>query len=204
MSTLNVPFSFATRDCTDAAFWNERFEQHYIPWDQGGVPLALQEYVARTAPTVALIPGCGSGYEVAYLSEAGWDVTAIDFSSVAVNTAQVVLERWGVRVLQADFFTFVPVTPVKLIYERAFFCALPVAKRTAIVRRWAELLAPGGTLAGFFFFGDTRKGPPFGIDQFELERLLLPYFELMDDRSVLDSIAVFAEHERWQEWRRRA
>lgn len=195
--------SFSTRDPVKPDFWDERFKQAFTPWDQGGVPLALQDYIKRTAPAVTLIPGCGAGYEVAYLANAGWDVTAIDFSAAAVSAARTALGPWAAGVEQADFFTFVPAKPLGLIYERAFLCALPPAMRPAIVQRWAALLAPGAMLAGFFFFGADPKGPPFGIDRSALEQLLQPYFELLEDQPVSDSIPVFAGAERWQVWRRR-
>ncbi|KAF3998536.1 methyltransferase domain-containing protein [Glaciimonas immobilis] len=201
-SSVAIP-SFKTRDSSTSDFWTERFEHSFTPWDKGGVPLALQNYILRTAPVVTLIPGCGVGYEAAYLASAGWDVTAIDFSEAAVRAAQMALGSWGARVKQADFFTFVPDHPLGLIYERAFLCALPPALRPNVVQRWAALLPAGATLAGFFFFGDSPKGPPFGIDRALLERLLHPYFELIEDQAVMDSIPAFADKERWQVWHRR-
>lgn len=196
--------TFTTRDSAKSDFWSERFEHAFTPWDKGGAPLALQDYIKRSAPAVTLIPGCGVGYEVAYFAHAGWDVTAIDFSEAAVCAAQAVLGSLSSRVIEADFFKFEPAAPVGLIYERAFFCALPPAMRPAVVARWAALLAPGATLAGFFFFSDTPKGPPFGIDRLVLEQMLQPYFELMEDHPVADSIPVFVGKERWLVWRRRS
>lgn len=66
----------------------------------------------------------------------------------------------------------------------------------------AALLKPGAVLTGFFFLGSTPKGPPFGIERNELEALLTPHFELVDEHAVEHSIAVFAERERWFTWRR--
>lgn len=196
--------SFETRDPTAPSFWSERFKQGFMPWDRGSVPSRLLQFVAEAGrPYVTLIPGCGTGYEVACLSEAGWDVTAIDFSASAVDAAQKVLGPWGSRVVEADFFTFMPEKPVELIYERAFLCALPPRMRQAIADRWAALLPPGGLLAGFFFFDDSPKGPPFGISSAELDALLAPYFERITDEAVADSLPVFAGKERWQVWRRR-
>jgi hypothetical protein len=57
-------------------------------------------------------------------------------------------------------------------------------------------------LAGFFFLGETPKGPPFGIDEAELDRLLGGAFEKVNDEPAADSIPVFAGRERWQVWRR--
>jgi thiopurine S-methyltransferase len=137
------------------------------------------------------------------LSEAGWNVIALDFSRAAVDAAQKVLGPWAGRVVHADFFAYVPLVPVDFIYERAFLCALPPRMRPSIAARWAELLAPGGLLAGFFFFDKNPKGPPFGVTQEELDALLQPYFERIADEPVSDSLPVFAGKERWQVWRRR-
>lgn len=197
--------TFDSRDPASPGFWSERFEREFTPWDLGGVPAALRKFVDDAShPYVTLIPGCGTGYEVACLSQAGWDVTAIDFSAAAVEAARKTLGPWTERVVQADFFSFVPPRPVELIYERAFFCALPVRMRQDIVKRWAELLPPGGLLAGFFFFDESPKGPPFGITSAELEALLAPYFERIVDEAVTDSLPVFAGRERWQVWQRRS
>lgn len=150
-----------------------------------------------------LIPGCGSAYEVMTLSEARWDVTAIDFSPAAVSAAKAYLGRWAGRVQQADFFDFVPAKPLDLIYERAFMCALPPEKWPQVAARWAALLPPGGLLAGFFFLDDAVKGPPFGVTQDRLNALLSPFFELVEQKPVIDSIPVFRGKESWQMWRRR-
>lgn len=197
--------TFETRDPTEPGFWSERFAQRFTPWDQGGVPAALRRFVEQSPRKhVSLIPGCGSGHEVAYLSEAGWQVTAIDFSPAAVEAARALLGPWGERVRQADFFEFEPEQPLDLIYERAFFCALPPQRRAAVVARWMQLLPQGGLLAGFFYFGDEPKGPPFGIPSVELDALLMPGFERIEDLPVDDSLPVFAGKERWQVWRRLA
>ena len=72
-----------------------------------------------------------------------------------------------------------------------------------VAARWAALLAPGALLAGYFFFDDAAKGPPFGIDRATLNGLLAPYFDCVEDAPVTDSIPVFQGKERWLAWRRR-
>ncbi|MDO8177199.1 MAG: methyltransferase domain-containing protein [Undibacterium sp.] len=199
--------NFQSKDPMQPGFWNERFETRFTPWDKGGVPQALQDFVARAEhPLVTLIPGCGIGYEAAFLAQSGWDVTAIDFSPAAVASAKAAIGEWGKHVVEADFFQYHPARPLGLIYERAFLCALPPAMRLQIVQRWAALLAAGGVLAGFFYLDDTAgrslKGPPFSISSAELQALMTPYFELLEDHGVDDSIPVFVGKERWQVWRR--
>ncbi len=198
--------TFTSRDPSAPQFWDERFEQAFTPWDRGGVPADLQAFVQNHAvqPLVTLIPGCGLGHEVAYLHAAGWDVTAIDFSPAAVMAARLLLGALGEHVCEADFFDFIPPRAVQLIYERAFLCAMPPRLWPQVVARWAELLPVGGRVAGYFFFDASPKGPPFGIDIAQLDALMTPYFEQIDDRSVPDSIAVFQGKERWQVWQRRA
>jgi len=195
---------FASRDPRTPGFWDERFEQGFTPWDRGGVPQGLRDFVARTPrPLATLIPGCGSGYELACLCNAGWDATAIDFSPAAVETAKRAVGSWAGRVVEADFFAYAPPRPLDLIYEQAFLCAMPPALWPRVAARWAELLPSGGLLAGFFFFGESPKGPPFGIARSALDALLLPHFACVRDEAVEDSLPVFAGKERWMEWRRR-
>ncbi len=195
---------FSSRDPNTPAFWDERFKLGFTPWDRGGVPQALRDFVAREpAAPATLIPGCGAAYELAFLSEQGWDATAIDFSPAAVATAKAGLGQWAANVIQADFFTYSPPRQLELVYERAFLCALPRAMWPRVAARWADLLQPGGRLAGFFFLDDALKGPPFGIERQQLDDLLSPHFECVEDAAVGDSIPVFAGKERWMVWLRR-
>jgi SAM-dependent methyltransferase len=194
---------FASRDPLDPAFWDERFAQRFTPWDRGSVPAQLRAFAAASPPRTTLIPGCGTGYELAALCDLGWDATAIDFAPVAVANARAAVRQWAARVIEADFFAYTPAIPLDLIYERAFLCAMPRVLWPQVAARWAQLLAPGALLAGYFFFDDARKGPPFGIDRATLDGLLLPDFDCIDDAAVTDSIPVFQDKERWMVWRRR-
>lgn len=184
-------------------FWCKRFGEGVTPWDAGCVPAAFERFVAaQPVPLATLIPGCGSAWEAAHLAGRGWPVTALDFSPKAVAAARQVLGEVAVDLVCDDFFTFAPAREFALIYERAFLCALPRKLWPDWGRRMAQLLTPGGLLAGFFFVCDQAKGPPFGILPEQLEALLAPNFERLEDSAVEDSVAVFAGRERWQVWRR--
>lgn len=184
-------------------FWCKRFGEGTTPWDAGKVPADFAAFVAGRTPLTTLIPGCGSAWEAGHLAAAGWPVTALDFSPAAVARARAVLGKAPVDLLCADFFNFAPDQAYQLIYERAFLCALPRKLWADWGRRVAELLPPGGLLAGYFFICDQLKGPPFGIAANELDALLLPNFARIADAPVADSIPVFAGRERWQIWQRR-
>jgi len=202
-STSDIP-AFRSRDPLAPDFWDERFEQNFTPWDRGGVPAALRDFVGRT-PTArtTLIPGCGNAWELAFLCEAGWDAVAIDFSPAAVRGAREQVGHWAARVEEADFFAWEPPRPLELIYERAFLCAMPPKMWPQVAARYAALLPIGGLLAGFFFIGETLKGPPFGIDRAALATLLSPHFDFVEEAAVVDSLPVFGNGERWMVWQRR-
>ena len=184
-------------------FWDLRFREGFKPWDAGGVPAALQQFLAREpAGRRVLIPGCGSGYEVRAFAAAGHEIVAIDFSPAAIEAARGVLGELSRVLVQGDFFAH-PLGEFDLVYERAFLCALPRPLWPRWAARVAELIRPGGRLAGFFFWSDEERGPPFGLKSGELEPLLAAGFERIEDAAVTGSIPVFADRERWQVWRRR-
>jgi SAM-dependent methyltransferase len=195
---------FASRDPLAPQFWDERFGKAFTPWERGRAPAALRRFVAGAArPLTALIPGCGSAHELALMCEAGWDATAIDFSPVAVARARGVAGKWSGRILETDFFGYEPPAALELVYEQAFLCALPRARRADVARRWEALLGRVDCSSGYFFFDGAPKGPPFGIGRGELDALLRAGFECLVDEAVEDSIPVFEGKERWMVWRRK-
>ena len=191
-------------DPAKAEFWEKRFLENFTPWDAGRVQTALEQFL-RTEPRGqrALIPGCGSGYEVRAFAEAGFDVLAVDFAEAAIERAQRILGPLSDRVRLADFFESDFEMQFDLVYERAFLCALPRRLWPRYAPRVSQLLRPDGRLAGFFYFDDGERGPPFGLKAGELETLLGDRFKRVADAEVGDSIPIFAGKERWQIWSRR-
>jgi SAM-dependent methyltransferase len=187
-------------DTSDPGYWDKYYARRQTPWDFGGAPAALREFLRREKPGRVLIPGCGSGHEVRAFAMAGWDVLAIDFSPEAVRTAQEMLGEDGRLVEQRDFFAIDRDGYFDLVYERAFLCALPVAFRPDYAAQVARLLRPGGRIAGFFFFGPNDDPPPNPLAPDELPALLGPHFSRVEDSPVADSLPVFAGRERWQVW----
>jgi SAM-dependent methyltransferase len=151
-----------------------------------------------------LVPGCGSGYEVQLFAERGDDVLGIDFSDAAIEAAQRRLGKFAHRVRKADFFALAD-KPFDLVYERTFLCALPRSRWPQWARHIPTLVRPGGVLAGFFFFDDNERGPPFGISAAALHGLLDAHFALSEDQPIPaeQSVPVLAGRERWQVWERR-
>jgi SAM-dependent methyltransferase len=193
--------------------WNSRFESGQIPWDFGGVPAALQEYLRRkpkgsnpSARSSVLIPGCGSGYEIKAFAEAGFDVTAIDVAPAAVERARKHAgPALAKQIIQGDFFFHdFPAASFDIIYERSFICSLLPERRKAYRDRVASLLKYRGFLLGYFYYQKPvlEAGPPFGFAWGTADELFARHFLLGKDEPVADSLPVFAGHERWQEWHR--
>jgi SAM-dependent methyltransferase len=191
-------------DSSIPEFWDTRFRDGVTPWDAGGVPPRLEVYLKGKSPRRVLVPGCGSGYEVRFFAECSWDVLAIDFSDAAVEAAQRQLGKYASLVRKADFFRLQE-APFDLVYERAFLCALPRSLWPDWGRRMAELVRPGGELAGFYYLDDNQRGPPFGISLAGLEALLEQAFDRGESEPVpaAQSIPVFKGKEIWQVWKRR-
>ena len=192
------------QDSSKPDFWDTRYRGGVTPWDAAGVPPQLMRWLQTASPGSVLIPGCGTGYEVRAFYEHQFDVLAIEFSDAALEAARRELGPLGNLVKKADFFGFAT-DPFDLVYERAFLCALPRSLWPQWAGRVAELLRPGGALAGFFYLDDNERGPHFGISREELNELLLPGFDPQEERAIPaeESIPVFKGKEVWQVWKRR-
>ncbi|ODU23831.1 MAG: hypothetical protein ABS95_03080 [Verrucomicrobia bacterium SCN 57-15] len=190
-------------DSSQPEFWNTRFAAGKTPWDSHGVPEKLKSYLSRTPPGRALIPGCGSAYEVAAFHAAGCSVIAIDFSPVAVLRAKSLLGPLGEFVVFGDFFKHpLNESSFDVVYERTFLCALPPKFWQDYAARMRQLIRPGGKLVGFFLYGEESEPPPYPLTTAQADELFGLDFILTQDEAVSDSLPVFAGKERWQEWTR--
>jgi thiopurine S-methyltransferase len=196
-------------------FWDKRFQSGHMPWQDGEMHSELPRHLPRLLHCLGkrggdggnaaplqdlriLIPGCGHAFEAIWFARLGAQVVALDFSATAIARAR---QHWPGELIHADFFTYAPQGDFDLIFERAFLCALPRRRWPDYVRQCARLLKPGGGLAGFFFYGEENKGPPFAANETRLQELFAPTFTRADDRAVQHPLPIFPG-ERWQVWLR--
>jgi SAM-dependent methyltransferase len=189
-------------DSTHPDFWTSRYVAGKTPWDFGGLPAALKSFLTRSsAPGRVLIPGCGSAHEVQAFHEAGYDVTAIDFSPAAIDQAKRGLGVLAGRVIFGDFFTYnFEQGRFDLIYERTFLCSMPPSHWPDYANRMSDLLSSEGRLIGIFLYGQQPEPPPYALTDKQAEQLFQKRFRQVRSELVTDSLPLFRGLERWHEW----
>jgi len=125
----------------DAAAWNERYAATALVWSAGPNQFVESE-LSDLPPGRALDLACGEGRNARWLAERGWQVTAIDWSSVAIEKGRRTTD--GVDWQVGDALTAPLPTDLDLAVL-AYFQVVAEARRTA-VRRSFDALAPGGRL----------------------------------------------------------
>src|SRR6266404_5764378 len=184
-------------------FWSQRYSSGRTPWQLDYVPTRLQSFVRSLEPgRNVLIPGCGQDYRtIQTLHRAGHQVTAIDFSSIAVDAVKKAVPGLTDHIVFGDFFVHqFKSAPFDLIYERTFLCSLPPSLWKNYSARAAQLLRPRGMVAGFFFYGEESDPPPFPLTEGAANKIFSDHFELEATEPVTDSLSIFAGRERWQQW----
>jgi len=168
-------------------FWEEKYLNGQTGWDMGVVSPPLTAFVDqwKSKESSILIPGCGNAYEAVYLARNGFrNVTVVDIAAAPLRNLHEKLDSGKlntVRLQQTDFFELQG--RFDLMLEQTFFCAIDPAMRSQYVHKAAELLSPGGVLAGVLFathFAD--EGPPYGGTEQE-------YRTLFSERFCIDTMA---------------
>ena len=75
--------------------WNDIYRRG-SPTTSGKPGLAMAEFAGPLAPGRALELGCGKGDDAVWLARQGWEVTAVDVSTVALSLAAQNAEAAGV------------------------------------------------------------------------------------------------------------
>lgn len=130
----------------DEQSWEERYRENTAVWS-GKPNQQLVNEAAELPVGTALDVGCGEGGDTLWLASRGWKVTAVDFSTVALNRAAGHLGDLaeGVEWVHADLTKWTP-TEGHFALVTAQFMHLPTADREPLFARLADAVAPGGTL----------------------------------------------------------
>lgn len=157
-----------------ADFWNGRYLTGETGWDLGepSPPFVALHREGRIAPCEVVVPGCGAGWEVAWLAARGYRVTGIDFAPEALARTRARLDAGG---LVAELVAADLLHPPEalwgrfdLMLEQTCFCAIDPVRRDDYVNAAWRLLKPGGRLIGLFYAHGKPGGPPFHTEPDEV------------------------------------
>ena len=134
----------------DSTTWDKKYKDSELLWSADAnvwVKDLTQDLPAGTALDIA----AGEGRNALWLAARGWEVTAVDFSVVALQRARALADEHLGRdadrltTLEADVETWVPkVRSYDLVLVA--YLHLPEQLRRSVMRAAAEAVASGGTL----------------------------------------------------------
>jgi SAM-dependent methyltransferase len=126
--------------------WDARYAAVELVWSAGPNQF-LEIEAAGLPPGRALDVACGEGRNALWLAQQGWQVTAADFSAVAIDKGRARAADLG---LDVDFQVadVVAWSPPAQAFDLVivFYLQLPAADRAAAFAKAAGAVAPGGTL----------------------------------------------------------
>ena len=150
-------------------FWNDLWAD--IEDCGSGSNEILADQVGSLTPGHALEYGCGTDGNAVWLAKRGWQVTAVDYSGVAIEKGKRLATEQGANLefIVADASTYQPQGLYDLIM--CFYIQLFPPKRVNMLNSSLKAPAPGGT---FLFVSHDKSGPPSGWSVEDLLSLTTP------------------------------
>lgn len=178
-------------------FWTNRYLEYKTGWDLGEVSPPLKAYFDQLTnkDLRILIPGCGHGYEAAYLHNQDFlNVHVLDISRPPLDRFMSAHPTFPKKhIHQGDFFEHA--AQYDLIVEQTLFCAIDPTLRRRYAEKMNELLVPKGKLVGLLFDTTFESGPPFGGCREEYLTYFEPYFSIQTMEKCHNSIPPRAGNE---------
>jgi len=177
-------------------FWDKQYKNGNDRWNlNNAVPVFVQllEEEKFITPSKLLILGSGKGYEAIFAAKKGYEVSAIDFSSEAINFSKNLAKDNNVKInfLQEDFFDLASLHPGEFdyIFEYVSICAVQPEKRKELLENIHAALKPGGRFISLLFpLNERRGGPPFSINLPEFYTMAKSIFKPSYFSRVIPSI----------------
>lgn len=172
------------------ADWDVHYQSSQPPWETGQPSEELKRVLVERAvqPCRMIELGCGTGINAIWLAQQGFDVTALDFSALALDKARrraaeanasVTFVLADVLDLQEKF------EPFPFFFDRGCYHVVRRQDPSAYVRTLQQITAPGAT--GLILTGNSRsthepgKGPPV-VSAEEIRGELGSVFEIVQLR----------------------
>jgi deazaflavin-dependent oxidoreductase (nitroreductase family) len=130
--------------------WDERYGEQKAMWS-GRPNGRLVAEASGCTPGRALDVGCGEGADAIWLTQQGWNVTAIDVSEVAIERARAAADTAGASIewIAGDAQTTpLPAGAFDLVSLQ--YPALPKAGSGAAMKNVLDAVRPGGILLAVY------------------------------------------------------
>lgn len=168
------------------------FELRYLfgraPWDTGITPPEVMTFLDRTPPGRALDLGCGTGTNALEMARRGWEVTAIDFSSRAVQAARrrAAAAHLPISILQGDVSDLRGVHgPFEFVLDIGCFHSLSREAQARYASHIIRRTEPGATYMLYTFLEGEEDEHGLSTEDW-LRRLFTPAFALTSLERGLD------------------
>src|SRR5438309_9867701 len=141
-------------------FFRAMYRLGVTPWDSGATPPELKELIegrqART-PGKALDLGCGTGTNVLYMAQHGWQVTGIDFVPRAIAAAMRKAEAANIspQLLLGDVTRLDDLDGgdgFSLVFDLGCLHSIPEGRRYAYVAGVNSVTVPGAEFLVWGFY----------------------------------------------------
>jgi SAM-dependent methyltransferase len=165
--------------------YERRYRRGSVPWDTGVTPPEVVEVIEGEDPPSgrALDLGCGTGTNVRYLAEHGFEVVGVDFSRLAIDRARTKLEGVpGITLLEGDVTKLSGLGvagPFDFVLDIGCFHGLPRRARIAYANEVARVTRSGVPFMLFAWGRRGLSGPFIGVSRNELARRFGADFELL-------------------------
>ena len=150
-------------------FWDKKYVTQDTGWDLKGPTPVFEKISNAISKGKVCILGCGRGYDAVMFAEKGFKVTAVDFSSEAINSLNKLKNKKqeNLTVLQEDIFNLKEdfYEYFDYVIEQTCFCAIHPTRRLDYVHLVKSILKKNGRLIGLWFPLNKKisdGGPPYG------------------------------------------
>ena len=154
-----------------------RFLFHYWyfgqpPWDTGVSPPELLDFIQNHKPGRAIDIGCGTGTNVITLTNAGWEVTGVDFAPRAIKLARQKASRIGIQAkfLIRDATKLQGISgPFDFAFDLGCFHSIPQNGKKKYLEQLDRVLAPGGFWLLYGFLNADTHQTRSGLTEADIE-----------------------------------
>jgi len=134
---------------TDAHDWDERYRTSELIW-KAAPNQWVRQYTQDLSPGTALDLASGEGRNAIWLADRGWQVTAVDFSAVAMEKAKELASQHGNRTADRiewaveDVLSYAPTAEYDLVL--VIYLQIAAEQRKTLLQHAAAVVSPGGRL----------------------------------------------------------